>query len=66
MSPEAALRLKALQSAPMDTWIALSEDESRVVATGHDYNDVAEKADATGETDVLILRTPSSWSPLSV
>jgi hypothetical protein len=50
----------------MDAWIALSEDETRIVAIGRDYNDVAEKADATGETDVLILKTPSSWSPLSV
>jgi len=66
MSPEAALRLKALQSAPLDAWIALSEDEVRIVAVGRDYSDVAEKADAAGETDVLILKTPSSWSPLSV
>ena len=66
MSPEAVLRLKALQSAPMDAWIALSEDESHIVAIGRDYNDVAEKADAAGESDVLILKTPSSWSPLSV
>jgi hypothetical protein len=66
MSPEAALRLKALQSAPLDAWIALSEDEARIVAVGRDYSDVAEKADAAGEADVLILKTPSSWAPLSV
>jgi hypothetical protein len=66
MSPEAASRLKALQSAPLDSWIALSEDESRVVATGRDYKEVSDKADAAGETDVLILKTPASWSPLSV
>jgi hypothetical protein len=66
MSPESAARLKALQEAPMDSWIALSEDESRIVAVGRDYAEVSAKADATGEPDVLILKTPPSWSPFSV
>jgi hypothetical protein len=66
MSPESAVRLKALQAAPLDAWIALSEDESRIVAVGRDYSEVAAKANAAGETDVLILKTPPSWAPLSV
>ena len=32
-SPD-AIRLKLLRSAPLNSWIALSEDESRIVATG--------------------------------
>jgi hypothetical protein len=66
MSPEAQARLKALQGAPPDSWIALSEDESRVVAVGRDYAEVSEKADAAGEMDALILKTPPSWAPFSV
>ena len=66
MSPEATVRLKALESAPMDSWIALSEDESRIVAFGSDYSEVSEKDDAAGETNVLILMTPLSWVPMSV
>ncbi|MGO8756858.1 MAG: DUF5678 domain-containing protein [Terracidiphilus sp.] len=66
MSPESTVRLKALQAAPLDAWIALSEDESRIVAVGRDYAEVSAKADATGEKDVLILKTPPFWAPLSV
>ncbi len=66
MSPETAIRLKVLQSAPLNSWIALSEDESRIVAIGSDYCEVSDKADAAGEGDVLILKTPISWTSLSV
>jgi len=66
MSPESAIRLKTLQGAPLDSWIALSEDESRIVAVGRDYAEVSSKADASGEDDVLILKTPPSWAPFSV
>jgi hypothetical protein len=66
MSPESAVRLKALQGAPLDSWIALSEDESRIVAVGRDYAEVSSRADAAGETDALILKTPPSWAPFSV
>jgi len=66
MSPESAIRLKTLQSAPLDAWIALSGDESRIVAVGRDYVEVAAKAGAAGEPDVLIIKTPPSWTPLSV
>ena len=66
MSPESAIRLKLLGSAPLDSWIALSEDESRIVAVGRDYGEVAQKADAAGEADVLILKTPLSWAPMSI
>ncbi|MGO9337411.1 MAG: DUF5678 domain-containing protein [Terracidiphilus sp.] len=66
MSPEAAIRLKVLRSAPLDSWIALSEDESRIVAVGRDYSEVSDKADASGEGDVLILKTPISWTSFSV
>lgn len=66
MSPESAIRLKVLQEAPLDSWVALSEDESRIVAIGSDYAEVSAKADAAGEIDVLILKTPPSWATFSV
>jgi hypothetical protein len=66
MSPESAARLKALEAAPLDSWIALSEDESHIVAVGRDYAEVSAKAEAAGETDPLILKTPPTWAPLSV
>lgn len=66
MSPESAVRLKTLRAAPLDAWIALSGDESRIVAVGRDYSEVAAKVNAAGETDALILKTPPAWAPFSV
>ena len=66
MSPENRIRLEILKSAPLNKWIALSEDESRLVAVGDDYSEVSDKADAAGETEAVILRTPTEWSSFSV
>jgi len=63
MSPENQIRLELLRSAPLN---ALSEDESRIVAVGDDYGEVSEKADAAGEPDAIILKTPPVWSAFSV
>jgi len=60
MSPEAAIRLYAIQFASLDSWIALSEDESRIIAVGRDYSELSKTADAAVETDALILKTPLS------
>jgi len=66
MTPESAIRLKVLRSAPLDSWIALSHDESRIVAVGRSYAEVSELSDAAGETDPLILKTPTEWEPISL
>jgi hypothetical protein len=66
MSPQAAARLEALKSAPLDSWIALSEDESTVVAVGKTYSEAAENSERAGVQDPIILKTPASWAPLSV
>jgi hypothetical protein len=66
MSPANTLRLEILRSAPLDKWIALSEDETRIVAVGDNYQQVAERSDAVGEHDPVIIKTPPVWAPLSV
>jgi hypothetical protein len=66
MSPENAHRLALLRSAPLDSWIALSEDETRIVAVGATYSEVAERSEIAGVLDPLILKTPVQWAPLSV
>ena len=66
MSPENQHRLELLRSVPLDSWVALSGDESRVVATAATYAEVSAKSDAAGENDPVILKTPSQWLPLSV
>ena len=58
-------RLDALRSAPLDSWVALSDDETRIVATGKTYAEVAEAAEKSG-VDTVIVKTPEEWHPLSI
>jgi hypothetical protein len=66
MSPQAAARLKALSSAPLDSWVALSEDESTIVAVGGTYGEVVEKSEQAGVGDPLIVKTPAHWGAFSL
>ena len=59
-------RLELLRAAPLDTWIALSEDEGKIVATGASYKEVVANSERAGVSDPLILKTPARWLPLSV
>jgi len=56
-------RLAALASAPLQRWIALSADETRVVADADTFEEVTAAAERNGETDPVILRTPENWTP---
>jgi hypothetical protein len=66
VSPENQIRLELLRSAPLNKWIALSEDESSIIAVGETYSEVSERSDLAGEADPVILKTPQEWAPLSV
>jgi hypothetical protein len=66
MSPENKIRLDLLRSAPLNKWIALSEDESKIVAVGETYGEVSAMSDLAGIADPVILKTPQDWVPLSV
>jgi hypothetical protein len=66
MSPENVIRLELLRTAPLNKWIALSEDESKIVAVGETYGEVSALSDLAGISDPVILKTPEEWAPLSV
>ena len=59
-------RVAALRQAPLNAWIALSDDETKLVAQGTTYQDVVNALDAMGDDSAVILRTPPNWLPLSV
>jgi hypothetical protein len=59
-------RMKALKSAPLNSWIALSNDESSVVAIGSSYAEVSKKIEESGVLDSVVLKTPKQWSSFSV
>ena len=59
-------RLRALKSAPLDSWIALSGDETTVIASGSSFEEVSKKIEESGASDSIVLKTPKYWAPLSV
>jgi hypothetical protein len=59
-------RLSALTSAPPDSWIALSEDESTLIAVGSTYEEVVTKSEQAGVSDPILIKTPKTWAPFSL
>ncbi len=59
-------RSDALRGAPLDSWIALSEDETSVVATGTTYGEVSERLKAAGIEESIIIKTPKAWMRFAV
>ena len=59
-------RAEALRNAPLDSWVALSADETRVVAVGATYEEVSTALDRIGDTDSVILKTPPAWLPMAL
>lgn len=62
----ASQRLNTLRSAPMNSWVALSEGESRIVAIGASYQEVSDRSDAAGEANPVVIKTPDRWLAFSV
>jgi len=61
-----APRSEALRSAPLDSWIALTEDESGIIAVGATYEEVSKQLDKAGLENSIIIKTPKSWMPFAV
>lgn len=54
-------RLELLRSAPMNSWLALSADESRIVAIGKTFVEADASAKKSGEESYILTRTPDAW-----
>jgi hypothetical protein len=61
-----SFRLEALRSAPLDSWIALSEDETKIVAVGSTYDEAVKNSERAGVSEPILVKTPKSWLPFSV
>jgi hypothetical protein len=59
-------RIDALRGAPPDAWIALSEDESRIIASGATYDEVVQKSQEMGVEEPILIKTPKNWLSFSV
>ena len=62
MSPEDRLRI--LQEAAPNSWIALSDDESSVAGKGATYAEAVEDASRNGSKDPILIMVPASWIPM--
>jgi len=56
-------RVELLRSAPMNSWIALSADETRIVAIGNTFMEADAIARKSGEKKFILTRTPDKWMP---
>jgi hypothetical protein len=52
-----------LLKSPKNCWLALSEDETRVIATGETPEEAQANASAAGVEDPLLLWSPDEWIP---
>ncbi len=59
-------RGELLRSAPLDAWVALSKDETRITASGATYEEVSKLLDDAGDQDSVILKTPKAWLPFTL
>jgi hypothetical protein len=59
-------RLELLRSAPLNSWLALSADETRIVAIGKTFTEADSIAKQAGETDYVLTRTPDAWMSRSL
>jgi hypothetical protein len=66
MANQTDLRFEALKSALLDSWVALSEDESKIVAVGASYEEAVRNSESVGVSDPVMVKTPKVWMPISV
>ena len=59
MSPEEYARM--LAAAPADSWIALSEDESKVVGSGPTMEEAVSAAAKHGVAEPILIKAPKEW-----
>jgi len=53
---------KLLANVPRGSWVAISQDEERLIAYGAELSDVLKRAKEKGEQDPIVTRVPESDS----
>lgn len=56
-------RVRILNEAKPNSWLAFSSDESKIVGRGDSYMEAVEDAEKNGETDPVLIRIPDNWEP---
>jgi len=55
-------RVRVLREARPNSWVAFSEDESKIVAHGDSYSEVVQAAANAGENEPVIVKVPENWA----
>ncbi len=53
-----------LRNAPRNCWLALSDDESRIVGRGESVAGAVEEARKAGVEDPVLVWSPKTWIPI--
>jgi hypothetical protein len=53
-----------LKSAPRSCWLALNDDESRIVGRGESVAQAVEEARKAGVEDPVVVWSPKTWIPM--
>ena len=56
-------RVRILSEAKLNSWLAFSSDESKIVGRGDSYMEAVEEAEKNGEADPLLIKIPDNWEP---
>ena len=54
-------RVRILREARPSSWLAFSNDESKLLACSDSYVEVVKAAERLGETEPVIVKTPDNW-----
>jgi len=54
---------KLLENVSGESWLALTQDEKKIVGRGEDIAEAIEEAKENGEDDPLLVWSPKAWIP---
>ncbi len=55
-------RVRILEAAKPNSWLALASDESKVVGRGDTYAEAVADAEKHGEEDPILISIPDNWN----
>jgi hypothetical protein len=64
LTPAEERRLKMLQEAEPNTWLALDDSRSRCVGRGKSIQEAVEEARRNGFEDPIMFLVPPDWTPM--
>jgi hypothetical protein len=61
-----SVRAEVLRTAPCNSWVVLTEDETVILAVGATCEEVISKCRKAEISDPILIKTPNAWYPFSL